>query len=296
MAKKTLKLKKKKKVDTFTVVNTILLILTIFIMFYPFWYIVVGSLMTPAEASVNVFHFFTKNPTLDSYRAFFQEQKVGQHFLASTYASVVGMIVSLFFTALAAYALSRPELPGKGFVMRLVLGAMLFNGGLIPTYMVVRSLGLINKWEALYIPGLINLFYLIIMRTYFKGVSEDMLDAARIDGAGEWKIFFKLVVPTSMPVIACIALFYLVDRWNDLMSGIIYINDPNKQPLQAMLYRIINSGGNGSSPVSSSLSTKVNPETTGYAATVITTLPIMLVYPFLQKYFVHGIMIGSVKE
>ena len=208
------------------------------------------------------------------------------------------MLVSLICTTLAAYALSQRNLPGVGVVMRLVLIAMLFSGGLIPTYIVVRNLNLINTLEALYVPGLVNLFYMIIMRTYFRGISQELIDAARIDGAGEFQILFRIVLPMSAPILATIALFYMVDRWNDLMSGIIYINDVNKQPLQAMLYRIINNqvAMNGRPVGSSQQSVNVNSETAGYAATVLTMIPILCVYPFLQKHFVHGMMVGSVKE
>lgn len=295
MKTKERRLEPKKKIDAFAVINTILLLAVAFVMFYPFWYVLIGSFMATDESITNVFHFFVKKPTLDAYKSLFESVNVGRHFLASFYSSVVGMVASLICTAMAAYALSRPKLPGKGLIMRLVLGAMLFSGGMIPLYMVVRSLKMINKWEALYVPGLINLFYMIIMRTYFKGIPEEMLESARIDGAGEWRIFFRFVLPSATPVLAAIALFYMVDRWNDLMSGIIYINDVNDQPLQAMLFRIINGQTSTISSVASS-SMKVTAETAGYAATIVTMLPIMMVYPFLQKYFIHGMMVGSVKD
>lgn len=293
MKNKPERLQTKNRIDAFTVINTILLLVVAFVMFYPFWYVLIGSFMPTDETITNIFHFIVKKPTLDAYKALFESVNVGRHFLASLYSSVVGMIVSLFFTSMAAYALSRPKLPGKGLVMRAVIGAMLFSGGMIPLYMVIRGLGMINTWESLYIPGLINLFYMIIMRTYFKGIPEEMLESARIDGAGEWRIFFRFVLPSAMPVMAAIALFYMVDRWNDLMSGIIYINDVNDQPLQAMLFHIINGQ---TSTVSPSTSMKVTSQTAGYAATIVTMLPIMLVYPFLQKYFIHGMMVGSVKD
>ncbi len=285
--------RRKSKIGVFTVVNGFFLILAAVIMLYPFWYVVTGSLMRTSESIVNIFHLYTRTPSLDAYRSVFASYNIGMHFAASAYSSFIGMIASLFCTTIAAYALSRAEMPGRKAIMRLVLGAMLFNGGLIPTYMVVRTLRMINTWEALYVPGLVNLFYMIIMRTYFHGVSEDLLDAARIDGAGEWRILTRIVLPTSLPILATIALFYLVDRWNDLMSGIIYINDVNKQPLQAMLFRIINAN---TSTVSSTSSSKVNTEITGHAATVLTMLPILCVYPFLQRYFVTGMMVGSLKD
>ena len=287
-----------RKISAFNIVNAILLCMVAFMMFYPFWYVLTGSFMSTDESITNTFHFIIKAPTLDAYKTFFSSVNVGKHFLASFYASVFGMIVSLICTSMAAYALSRRGLPGKSLIMKLVLGAMLFSGGLIPLYMIIRSLHMINTWESLWVPGLINLYYMIIMRTYFHGIPEDLLDAARIDGAGEWRIFFQIVLPNALPILAAIALFYMVDRWNDLMSGIIYINDVNKQPLQAMLFRIINNQtGLSGTPVSSTASTMhVTSETAGYAATIITMLPVMCVYPFLQKYFVHGMMVGSIKD
>lgn len=287
-----------KKISAFSVVNTIVLLLVAFIMFYPFWYVLVGSFMSTNESILNIFHFYVEKPTLEAYRTFFGSVDFGQHFLASVYASVVGMLISLACTTMAAYALSKRDLPGAGVIMRIVLIAMLFNGGMIPTYMVVRKLKLINTWESLYVPGLINLFYMIIMRTYFRGIGPELEEAARIDGAGEMRIFVQIILPLSKPILATMALFYTVDRWNDLMSGIIYINDVNKQPLQAMLYRIIsNQVAMNTSPVAASQKMmNVTSETAGYAATILTILPILCVYPALQNYFIHGMMIGSVKE
>lgn len=293
-----MKLRKKKKIAWFSVVNTITLLIIAFLMLYPFWYVLMGSFMSTNEAILSSFNLYVINPTLEAYRTFFDSVNFPQHFWASVYSSVVGMIVSLFCTTLAAYALSQRNLPGIGVFMRLVLVAMLFSGGMIPTYIVVRNLKLINTLEALYVPGLVNLFYMIIMRTYFRGISQELIDAARIDGAGEFQILVRIVLPMSMPILATISLFYMVDRWNDLMSGIIYINDVNKQPLQAMLYRIINNqvAMNGRPVGSSQQSLNVTSETAGYAATVLTMIPILCVYPFLQKHFVHGMMVGSVKE
>jgi putative aldouronate transport system permease protein len=147
----------KRRISAFTVINTIVLILVAFTMLYPFWYVLMGSFMSSSESVTSVFHFFVKKPTLEAYRSFFSSHNVGRHFLASAYASVFGMVVSLLCTSMAAYALSRKSLPGKNFVMKLVLGAMLFSGGMIPIYMVVRQLKMINTWESLYIPGIINL-------------------------------------------------------------------------------------------------------------------------------------------
>lgn len=294
----SLKKRRRGKISAFGIINGILLCLIAFMMLYPFWYVLMGSFMSTDESITSTFHMFVKKPTLEAYKTFFNSVKFGRHFLASFYSSVVGMVASLFCTSLAAYALSRNGLPGKKLIMKLVLGAMLFSGGLIPLYMVIRNMGMINKWEALWVPGLINLYYMIIMRTYFRGIPEELLDAARIDGAGEWRVFMKIVMPNALPILATIALFYMVDRWNDLMSGIIYINDVNDQPLQAMLFRIINNQtGLSGAPVSSTAgSMHVTSETAGYAATIITMLPIMCVYPFLQKYFIHGMMVGSVKD
>lgn len=292
-----MKLRNKRKISGFAVANTLVLLLIAFIMLYPFWYVLMGSFMSTHESITTKFNMYVKEPTLEAYRTFLSSVNLGQHFYASVYASVVGMLISLACTTLAAYALSQKNLPGAGVIMRLVLVAMLFSGGMIPTYIVVRNLKLINTLEALYVPGLVNLFYMIIMRTYFRGLSAELIDAARMDGASEFRILTQIVLPISLPILATMALFYMVDRWNDLMSGIIYINDVNKQPLQAMLYRIINNqvSMNGR-PGSSQQSMAVNSKTAGYAATVITMVPILCVYPFLQKHFVHGMMVGSVKE
>jgi putative aldouronate transport system permease protein len=172
---------------------------------------------------------------------------------------------------------------------------MLFNGGLVPTYLIVRDLGLLNTYWALILPNLVSPFNLLVMKAFFQNLPEDLLAAARIDGASEWRVLTRVVLPLSKPILATLALFYAVLQWNSYFDAVLYINDPNMQPLQVVLRTILTSG-------TVTDFTDINQANTAplqslqMAAVVVTTIPILLVYPFLQRYFTSGVLLGSVKD
>ena len=286
----------KKKHSAFDAINSTILVLIALVMLYPFWYVLMGSLMTNAESMVNPYKLFAKFPTLEAYKIFFENTSMVSNLLVSTYITLAGAFLGLVFTSMAAYALSRKYLPGRRTVNKYITFTMLFSGGMIPYFLVVKALGLYNKLEALYIPTLINAYYLIIMRTNFSSIPDSLEESAKIDGANFFQIFCKIILPMSKPVLATILLFYAVDHWNDMTSGLLFIMDPKKQPLQTTLYRILSNQDSQLTNEGVSLGGQFSTKTLQNAATIITVLPILIVYPLLQKYFVTGVTLGAVKE
>lgn len=205
----------------------------------------------------------------------------------------------MVLSVIAAYVLSRKYLDGRNMIMSVIVFTMLFGGGLVPTYMVIKDMGLINKVWAMILPTAINTYYLIIMKNYFLGLPDGLFEAAKLDGAGEWTMLWKVAFPLSKPIMATFTLFYAVDRWNEWYNALLYINKKALSPLQIYLRDILTS-------LNSQLSTqaqqmmgstqKVSTSAVQMATIVITALPIMLVYPYLQKYFVNGVMVGGIKE
>lgn len=207
-----------------------------------------------------------------------------------------GTLFSMLLTCLMAYGLSRKDLDGRNFIMFMVLFTMLFSGGMIPTFLVVKEMGLIDSYAALIVPSAINAFNLIIMRNFFQNLPEGLEESAKIDGAGDWGILFRIVIPLSMPAIATISLFYAVTYWNTYMQAILYLNDAAKWPVQVILRQIVILAS-GLAADTSGMEDIVRPpeQTVKMAVIVVATLPILCVYPFLQKHFAKGALLGSIK-
>jgi putative aldouronate transport system permease protein len=212
-------------------------------------------------------------------------------FKVTVYITVVGTAINLVMTSLGAYVLSCKEMPGRNFFMSLVLVTMFFGGGLIPNYLVIKNLGLLDSLWALMLPGAISTWNLILLRNFFQSIPSSLKESARIDGASELTILVKLMLPLSIPIIATLALFYGVGHWNEYMGAIIYINKAKLNPLQVIIRSMYNiaieqlDGDSLPPPV----------ETVRCATVMLATLPIICVYPFLQKYFVQGMLVGSIK-
>ncbi len=212
--------------------------------------------------------------------------------------TLVGTALNILFTTTAAYALSKKRLIGNGIIMRLMTFTMMFSGGTIPNFILVRSLGLMNTYGALWLPGLISVYNLIVMKTFFAGLPESLEEAARIDGAGDLRIFIQIILPLSFASIATIALFYAVSWWNEYFAGMIYISSSAKMPLQVQLREMIstvNSSQLTSGMTESDLKERLAKDAVQAAAMVVSIVPMLCVYPFLQKYFVKGVMVGAVK-
>ncbi len=280
----------------FEAVNILLLLLLAFSTLYPFLYTLTLSLSTPAAAKLPGLHLFPTEVTLSSYLKVINRAGLADAFINTLVRTGLGVAIVLAATSTTAYPLSRKSFPHRSFLMKLFVFSMLFSGGLIPTYLLVSDLGLLNSMWALLLPGAVTAFNMIIMRNFFQSIPEEIIDSARIDGAGEMKIFSSIVLPLSVPVMAVVALWAGVSHWNAWFDAMIYIRDMDKQVLQLFVRRtVIDESDVLATQAELLQATNYSPETLKAATVMIATLPILFVYPFVQRYFVKGIMLGSVK-
>ncbi len=278
----------------FDVFNHILLIVMGLVTLVPFLYVVAGSFATEAEIASRPFFLIPETITLDAYRYIFSTTTFIRSIGISIFVTVLGTIVSLLLTLTMAYPLSRHNLLGRGIILNLVVFTMVFNGGMIPTYMVVRNLGLIDSLWALILPVAINPFYLIIVKSFFQNLPTELEEAAKIDGCSDMGVFWKIVIPLSKPVIATFTLFYAVFYWNDFFNALLYISDSAKWPVQLLLQQLMMVANVDFGEMDTMLSEPPE-ESLKLAVVVVATLPILVFYPFLQKHFAKGILLGSVK-
>ncbi|MEK4850718.1 carbohydrate ABC transporter permease [Paenibacillus sp. FSL H7-0756] len=278
-------------------INYTLLLIVALVCVLPFIYILVASFTAPEELIKGGFVLFPTKFSLEGYRYILSTDIILSSLGVSVFITVAGTLCNLFFTALLAYPLAQKDVAGTKLVMRLVVFSMLFSGGMIPTYMMVRWTGLLDSTASLIIPGLISAFNLIIMRNFFQQLPEGLEEAARIDGASDPGILFRIVLPLSAPVLASLTLFYAVGHWNSYFNAVLYINDNALWPIQVWLRQIVilSQGGIGDSTQFGSDYVAPPAETIKMAVIVLSTLPILLVYPFLQKHFAKGALLGSVK-
>ncbi|GAE04105.1 probable ABC transporter permease protein ytcP [Paenibacillus sp. JCM 10914] len=280
----------------FDVVNYTLLLIIGLVTILPFLHVIAGSFTTVTELAQKQFVLFPTVWSLDAYKYVFSTNTVIRSLGVSISVTSLGTLFSMLLTCLMAYGLSRKDLDGRKFIMFMVLFTMLFSGGMIPTFLVVKEMGLIDTYAALVVPTAINAFNLIIMRNFFQNLPEGLEESAKIDGAGDWGILFRIVIPLSMPAIATISLFYAVTYWNTYMQAILYLNDAAKWPVQVILRQIVILAS-GLAADTSGMDEFVRPpeQTVKMAVIVVATLPILIVYPFLQKHFAKGALLGSIK-
>ncbi|WP_175414347.1 carbohydrate ABC transporter permease [Halalkalibacterium halodurans] len=267
------------------------------ICFLPFVHIVAGSFASVEEVLQKRFILFPTTFSLDAYRYIFSTDIIFRSLIISILVTVVGTAFSMFLTSLMAYGLSRKDLDGRRVLMFLVVFTMLFSGGMIPTFLVVRSLGLLDTYWALIIPTAINAFNLIILKNFFQNIPESLEESAKIDGCNDVGIFFRIVFPLSMPAIATISLFYAVTYWNTFMQAILYLNDSRMWPIQVLLRQIVimSSGMQGDLTELGAGFVMPPEQTIKMAVIVVATIPVLIVYPFIQKHFAKGALLGSVK-
>ena len=263
---------------------------------YPMWHCVAGSLMSYTEYMQKTELLWPEQVTVEAYDFVFSQGKIFNPMKVTAYITVLGTLLNLIWTAWMAYGLSK-RFPGSKLITYLVVFTMFLNPGLIANYMLFRSLNLLNNVYVYILPALINTFYLIILRTNFSGFPASLEEAARIDGSGEFGIFFKIVVPLSKPILATIALFTAVDYWNTYAQSVYFVSEASRKTLQDYLYMLLSNTSNNSAGagIGSGGTSAVFSENIKLANTVIAVLPILLVYPFLQKYFTNGLMIGAIK-
>lgn len=286
----------------FRIFNTVLMLALSALFIAPFLLIAIASFTPEVEIAAKGFQFLPSQLTVYNYQYLFgSSEKFTTSLQATSLLTVVGTLNTLFFTSLGAYALSRKYLPYRKGMTFFVFFTMLVNGGLIPWYMVVNNLGLIDSFFALFIPGTIATWNLIIMRNSFMSIPESLEESAKIDGANDFTVFFRIILPMSMPIIATMIVYLAVGYWNEWYACMLFITRNEKLfTLQYLLREILNSSAamnsRGAIDLRAAAKQAIPSESLKMAAVMVATVPILCVYPFLQKYFVHGIMIGSIKE
>lgn len=281
----------------FSLVNGAILFLLMFICLYPMWHILCASLSSSsAIAAHRGLLFWPKSFSTESYALVFENRYIGTGYLNTIFYVVVGTVVNLFLTVTAAYALSRQSNHLRKYLMLMITFTMYFSGGLIPTYMLINSLNLDNTRWVLIIPTAVSAYNLIVTRTFFEGIPVALEESAKIDGANDLVVLWKIFIPLAKPIIAVMTLFYGVGHWNSWFNASIYIMDRDLLPLQVFLREILiqNTTQNMTTSVESMDKMQIG-ETVKFATIIVATLPILMLYPFLQKYFVKGVMIGSIK-
>jgi putative aldouronate transport system permease protein len=292
------KIKSSKGEQTFDVLNIVLMIVVCFVTLYPIWYTVVLSFNDGTDALKGGIFWFPREFTLDNYKAVFRNRGIITAYTITIARTFIGTFINVFFTAMVAYAFSKKDLIGRKYYIALGTFTMFFGGGLIPLFLLLKSLQLLDTFMVYIIPTMFNFFNLLIFMSFFSTIPASLEESAKMDGANDLVVFLRIVLPLSKPVLATIALFTGVWHWNDYFFGVVYINKSSLQPIQTYLYKIVAEAGSSrmaiSNPVGVSKS-NVTSNSIKYATMVVTTLPIVLVYPFLQKYFVKGVMLGAVK-
>jgi ABC-type glycerol-3-phosphate transport system permease component len=275
-------------------IKALVITLIVITMIYPLVYVIAMSFAAPSQARAGV--IFPTQFSLDAYRAIFNGGTVTQGLTNSLFITVVGTVLSLAATSMLAWGLARTrQVPGAKAVLVMILATMFFSAGIIPNFMLIKYLGLLDSTWSLIIPGLISAFNMIVIRNFFQGLPEELIEAARIDGAGEWRIFLRIVLPLSKPVLAVMGLFYAVGYWNTYFNALLYINDSEKWPIQVVLQQYVLAGVQIPGAMVSPDAPPPPGVTLQMAVIVLATVPILVVYPFLQRYFTSGVLTGAIK-
>jgi putative aldouronate transport system permease protein len=274
----------------------IALVLIVAMMVLPFLHIFAVSVSSYKDVLGGGLVLFPRNPTLDAYRAIFNGGIVVRALKISIGLTVFGTLAQMVFTTTMAWGLSRPSVPGSRAILFIVLGALLISPGIIPSYLLIKELGLLNSYSALILPGLISSFNLVIVRQFFVNLPQELIDSAKIDGASEWQIFWNIALPLSKAVLAVVALFYAVAIWNSFFNAILYLQDATKWPIQLVLRQYVLQGSDIAAAADTRSNEPLPPASTlQMAIVVVATVPILVVYPFLQKYFTKGVLTGAIK-
>ena len=281
----------------FNVANIIVLGAVALICLYPFLYTLSLSLSSAREASRDGLHLYPAELSLTSYRVVLTNPNIVTGYINTITRTILGTTLTVLATCIAAYPLSRREMPHRSLITFLIVFTMLFGGGMVPSYLLMKNLGLINTIWVLVVPGMLSAFNIIIVKNYFQSLPESLTESARIDGAGEWRILFQIYLPLSKPVLATVALWSAVGHWNAWFDALLYITDDRKQVLQTFLQRIVVESSTQMMELGiTDAHMQFTSETIKAATIIVTILPIICVYPFIQKHFVKGIMLGGVKE
>jgi len=281
---------------TAQVAKAIVLGAIVLIMLFPFVYVVAVSFSSYRDVLGGGLILFPAHPTLYAYEQIFESGIVTRSLLISVGITLIGTTINMLLTVTMAYGLTRPSVPGSRFVLALALLTLLFTAGIIPNYLLVKQLGLLNSFGSLILPGAISAFNLVVVRQFFMNLPPELLESARIDGANDLWILLRIVLPLSKPVLAVIALFYGVAHWNEFFAATLYLSDADKWPVQLVLRQYVVQGSSLAAFVTPDpTQPPPPPQTIQMAVVVIATVPILLVYPFLQRYFTQGVLSGAIK-
>lgn len=284
----------------FDVVNYTLLILIALITLYPFYYILVLSFNEGNDAVRGGIYLFPRVFTLNNYKEFFSDKSWLMAVWVTTLRTVIGTAVGVAFTSIVSYALSRRNLVGRKIYMKIIIFAMYFSGGMIPYYILLKTLGLLNSFLVYIIPGALNLFFVMTGVSFFQEIPEEVVESAYLDGAGDGRIFVSIVLPISMPLLATMTLFIAVNHWNSWIDAAYYVRDENLRTLAYKMREVINQSMTPTTTDAQTLQfasehAKTTTTSLQMAAMIVSVGPILFVYPFLQRYFAKGMMLGAVK-
>ncbi|WP_338552394.1 carbohydrate ABC transporter permease [Paenibacillus sp. KS-LC4] len=282
---------------SFDIVNTIAILIFVLLCLAPFLHIISISLSSTRSIMSGEVSLFPVEMNWDAYSKVFSDQSMIRSLGFTIILTVLFTIMCMVMTIAAAYPLAKTKLKGRKLVMFIIIITMFFSGGLIPEYMLVRNLGLLDSMWALMLPGLISPFYMIILITFFQNIPDSLEESAEIDGSTYLRTLVSIIVPLSLPVIATLSLFYGVGRWNGFTDTLMYITSPEMYPLQLKLYQLVQNNMVSELLVMEGATgqAKLQPESLKAASVIFATVPIMIVYPWLQRYFVSGVMLGAVK-
>jgi len=279
-------------------INIIILGMFALLGIFPLYYVVIISFADLVEMSKYKVYLLPLSFDFTAYKFIFFDDKVLKGFIVTIFVTIIGTLFSMLITVSAAYSLSKKTFPFRRYIMGAIVFTMFFWGQLIPYYFTVKSLGLINNLFAMIIPPAINTFYLIIMKNYFQTMPDSIEESAKIDGANDIYILWKIILPISMPILATFVLFYSVERWNDWWYALLFISNPDFRPIQIIMREIMTNlqmTTSGAGGMLSHIKKPVGMQSIKMAMVVVSTVPIALFYPLLQKYFTKGILIGSIK-
>lgn len=292
-ADRPMKIKESTGYQVFKVFNTILMILVCAVMLYPFLYLVAQSFSSTEAIVAGEVTLWPKDFNVDTYAFVITDGKFLPYYFNTVVYSIIGTFCALFFSALLAYPLSKPELRGGKIINKFIIFTMYFGGGMIPNYILMTTLGLRDTVAAFILPGMISTYYVILMRSFFATVPRELEEAGEIDGLDKWGAFLRIALPLSKPILATMALFYIVQYWNDWFDAFLYLDTSSKWPVAYYLRQLISSAsGTNAAEAADSMQIASNIKS---CAMVLTAAPIICIYPFIQKYFVQGMMLGGVK-
>ncbi|PFG14411.1 MULTISPECIES: carbohydrate ABC transporter permease [Bacillales] len=291
--------RKSKEDKIFDLINLLFLTTLSLVVLYPLYFIIIASISNPDSVYNGDVWFWPQGITFEGYERIFQDNRIWTGYKNTVLYTVVGTLVNVTLTLMAAYALSRKDLVGRNFFMILFVFTMFFSGGLIPTYLVVKNLGMVDTMWALIIPKAVAVWNLIVARTFFQStIPDELLESAKMDGCSNTKFFLKIVLPLSKPIIAVMVLFYAVTHWNSFFDALIYLNNEDKYPLQLILRSILIQNEASASmvgDVESFAAQQRIADLIKYGVIIVAAIPLLVLYPFIQKYFVKGALIGSIK-